>query len=64
MQNSSNLQKFASLRNFATKRKQRIKEKMNQQRPAEVRKEQPIEIYLWSYSTERSTTKDYQGNYL
>ena len=33
-----------------TKRKQRIKEKMNQQHPAEVRKEQPIEIYLWNYS--------------
>jgi len=33
-----------------TKRKQRIKEKMNQQRPAEVQKEQPIEIYLWNYS--------------
>jgi len=46
-----------------TKRKQRIKEKMNQQRPADVRKEQPLEIYMWSYSTERSTTNVYQGNY-
>ena len=32
-----------------TKRKQRIKEKMNQQHPAEVQKQQPIEIYLWNY---------------
>ncbi|MDR2919448.1 MAG: hypothetical protein LBV72_08825 [Tannerella sp.] len=31
-----------------TKRKQRIKEKMNQQRPDEIRKEQPLEIYLWN----------------
>ena len=46
-----------------TKRKQRIKEKMNQHRPADVRKEQPLEIYLWSYSTERSITNVYQGNY-
>lgn len=30
-----------------TKRKQRIKEKMNLQRPDEIRKEQPLEIYLW-----------------
>ena len=33
-----------------TKRKRRIKEKMNQQRPAEVHDEQAIEIYLWNYS--------------
>lgn len=33
-----------------TKRKLRIKEKMIQQRPSEVRKEQPVEIYLWKYS--------------
>jgi len=32
-----------------TKRKQRIKEKMNQQRPEEVQKEQPLEIYMWGY---------------
>lgn len=32
-----------------TKRKQRIKEKMNQQRPAEIQKEQPLEIYLWNF---------------
>lgn len=32
-----------------TKRKQRIKEKMNQQHPDEVQKEQPLEIYLWNY---------------
>lgn len=31
-----------------TKRKQRIKEKMNQQRPDEIRKEQPLEFYLWN----------------
>ena len=33
-----------------TKRKLRIKEKMNQQNPSEVQKEKPIEIYLWKYS--------------
>lgn len=32
-----------------TKRKQRIKDKMNQQRPDEINKEQPIEIYIWNY---------------
>lgn len=32
-----------------TKRKQRIKEKMNQQHPDEILKEQPLEIYLWNY---------------
>lgn len=32
-----------------TKRKQRIKEKMNQQCPEEVQKEQPLEIYIWEY---------------
>lgn len=32
-----------------TKRKQRIKEKMNQQRPTEFQKEQPLEIHLWNY---------------
>lgn len=31
-----------------TKRKQRIKEKMNQQRPSEIRKDQPLEIYFWN----------------
>lgn len=31
-----------------TKRKQRIKEKINQQHPSEIRKEQPLEIYLWN----------------
>ena len=33
-----------------TKRKLRIKEKMIQQRPSEIRKDQPVEIYLWKYS--------------
>ena len=33
-----------------TKRKRRIKEKMNQQRPAEVLNEQAIEIYIWNYT--------------
>lgn len=32
-----------------TKRKQRIKDKMNQQRPEEIKKEQPIEINIWNY---------------
>jgi len=32
-----------------TKRKQRIKEKMNQQHPNEILKEQPLEIFLWNY---------------
>jgi len=32
-----------------TKRKQRIKEKMHQQHPNEILKEQPLEIYLWNY---------------
>lgn len=33
-----------------TKRKQRIKEKMSQQRPlSDVKKEQSLEIYLWNY---------------
>ena len=31
-----------------TKRKQRIKDKMNQQRPSEIRKDQPLEIYIWN----------------
>ena len=32
-----------------TKRKQRIKEKMNQQRPDDISKEQSLEICLWNY---------------
>jgi len=32
-----------------TKRKQRIKEKMNQQRPADISKDESLEIYLWNY---------------
>lgn len=32
-----------------TKRKQRIKEKMVQQRPDEINKDHPLEIFLWNY---------------